>query len=198
MAIRNAVFQEAAVEKSWRGALSDDYVLTHAVRRAGYRVVFVPRCLVQTAGPVTLGEVFDWCHRQMAITRVYWPNLWRIAGGSQVAYCTFLGAAAVATLNGNLAAAILLTSVLLLGVASGQVRARAIQSLGQVWKERLHRYTSAYVLLVPAVGLLTAYGFIRSALSRRIEWRGKIYEMRSPSETILLHEHRTSTGGGCS
>ena len=39
MLVRREVFEEARVKDAWRGALSDDYALTHAVRRAGLRVV---------------------------------------------------------------------------------------------------------------------------------------------------------------
>ncbi len=188
MAIRAETFRRAGVEQAWQRALSDDYALTHAVRRAGYRVEFVPRCLVASAGEISLGETLRWTSRQISITRVYWRNLWRIGGGTQILHCVFLLAGAAATLAGDVTAAVLLGAVLLAGCTSGGVRARAIFLLGRPWRERLQGHRWVYVWMTPLVGFVTAYGFIRSAFSSRIHWRGKTYEMRSPTETIIVRE----------
>jgi hypothetical protein len=40
--------------------------------------------------------------------------------------------------------------------------------------------------MAPLAGLATFYGVTRALLSRRIEWRGTLYEMRSPNETVVL------------
>ncbi len=186
MAIRRRIFEEAKVEVAWRGALSDDYALTHAVRRAGYYVKFVPRAIVASHGRVKLRQLLRWCARQMAITRVYWPNLWRIGGGSQVAFVAFLITGSMAASSGHVEVAVLLSVVLLLSWLSGGIRARAVRLLLPEWSPELRRYDWAYVLLAPAASFITVYGFLSSALSRRIEWRGKTYEMLSPSDTLLL------------
>jgi cellulose synthase/poly-beta-1,6-N-acetylglucosamine synthase-like glycosyltransferase len=186
MAIRRKIFEEAKVEDAWRGALSDDYALTHAVRRAGYHVKFVPRSIVASRGRVKIKELLRWCARQMAITRVYWPNLWRIGGGSQVAFVVFLVGGSMAAASGNVGVTVLLSVVLLLSWLSGGIRARAVRFLLPRWSPQLRRYEWAYVLLAPVASFITVYAFLRSALSRRIEWRGKVYEMLSPSDTLLL------------
>ena len=185
MALRRETFFRAGVPEAWQGALSDDYALTHAVRRAGLRVEFVPSCLVASEGPVGLAEVLRWCGWQMAITRVYWPNLWRIAGASQVAFVAFLLVALVMALRGHVPAAVLLAVVLSLGAVTSDIRRRAIEQLAPRFEARLRSYRRLYPLLVPLAGLLTVYGFARSALSRRIVWRGKAYHMISPNETVL-------------
>lgn len=186
MALRRAVFDEAGVARAWQGALSDDYALTHAVRCAGYRVDFVPGCLVASEGKVGLREVLAWCSRQMAVTRVYWPKLWLLAGGSQVLYTGFLLAGSLALAAGDGLATTLVVAVLGLSFLTGGLRARAVRRLAPQWSERLRPHGWAYAFFSPLAGLLTVYGFLRSALSRRIEWRGKRYEMRSPTETIVL------------
>ena len=190
MAIRRDVFQAAEVTTFWQGALSDDYALTHAVRNAGYRVEFVASSIVPTYGPVGMMEVLHWCYRQMAITKVYWRNLWRIGGGSQILYVTFLVTGGVAAATGDKTALFLLSSVLVLSVLSGTIRARAIQGLAPKWERLLRGTTLFYALLVPLASFLTAYGFIRSILSQRIEWRGRIYEMHSPNDTVLIHRKK--------
>jgi len=38
-----------------------------------------------------------------------------------------------------------------------------------------------------ALTSLTAQAVLRALVSRRIEWRGRVYEMCSPSETVIVH-----------
>jgi cellulose synthase/poly-beta-1,6-N-acetylglucosamine synthase-like glycosyltransferase len=180
MAIRRDVFDRIGVAKAWQGALSDDYAMTHAVRRAGLRVEFVPSCLVGSRGDAGLREVLSWCARQIAITRVYWPAFFAVAAMTHLLYGAFL---AIALVQGRFA---LTALVLLPGILAGGLRAKAIAELAPQWRGTISRYFWAYALLVPAAGVLTLFGIARAVLSRRIEWRGKLYEMRSPTETRIL------------
>jgi ceramide glucosyltransferase len=180
MAIRREVFQRIGVAAAWEGALSDDYAMTHAVRRAGLRVEFVPSCLVGSRGGVGLRELFSWCARQIAITRVYWPALFAFAAVTHLIYGAFL---ALALVQGRFA---LLSIVLLPGIVGGGLRAKAIAELAPQWRDTISRYLWAYALLVPLAGTVTLLGILRALASRRIEWRGKLYEMRSPTETRIL------------
>jgi hypothetical protein len=186
MAIRRAVFEEAGVARAWQGALSDDYALTHAVRRAGYRVEFVPGCLVGSEGKAGFGEVAAWSFRQLAITRVYWPPLWLLAGGSQILYAGFLVAGGLAAAAADRLATVLLGVLLGAGFSAAGLRARAVEEIVPTGRDRLRAHRGALTLIAPLAGLLTVYAFVRSALTRRIEWRGKLYEMRSPTETLVL------------
>jgi cellulose synthase/poly-beta-1,6-N-acetylglucosamine synthase-like glycosyltransferase len=183
MALRREVFEKARVREAWSGALSDDYALTHAVRRAGLRVAFVAECLVGSTGSVGLGEALSWVARQISITRVYWPALFRLALVSTVSSTAFLVLAPV--VGGTLPLALLAT-VLALGCASGGLRAVALARLAPQWRGDVRRFLWAYVLMAPLAGLVTFYGVTRALLSRRIEWRGTRYEMRSPNETLVL------------
>jgi cellulose synthase/poly-beta-1,6-N-acetylglucosamine synthase-like glycosyltransferase len=180
MAIRRQTFERIGVRAAWQGALSDDLALTRAVRRAGLRVEFVPTCLVASRGEVGLGELVSWCGRQMAITRVYWPALFRVAAATHVIYGAFLALALYER------AFLLLLFVLAPGILGGGLRAAAISELAPSWREAIARHRWAYFLLVPAAGILTLVALGRALWSRRIEWRGKIYEMRSPTETANL------------
>lgn len=122
----------------------------------------------------------------MAITRVYWPNLWRLGGGSQVVFVLFLFGGSTAARSGDVGVAAILSLVLLLSFASGAIRAQAVRLLLPKWNDRLRRYHWTYVLLAPVTSFLTVYAFLASALSRRIHWRGRVYEMRSPTETVII------------
>jgi cellulose synthase/poly-beta-1,6-N-acetylglucosamine synthase-like glycosyltransferase len=183
MAIRAEVFERIGVAEAWKGTLSDDYALTHAVRSAGLEVVFVPGALVESRGNVGFLELCSWCARQIQITRVYWPSLFRVAAATNVLYCAFL---VLAPLEGSAAATILFGLVLLGSFWSGWIRAGAISDLVPRWRSDIRRNLWAYALLVPVGSLLTVQGALRAIASRRVAWRGKVYEMISPRETSIL------------
>ncbi len=184
MAIRKDVFERIGVAEAWWGALSDDYAMTHAVRRARLKVEFVPSCLVGSHGNVGLRELLSWCARQLAITRVYWPALFRVAAATHLVYGAFL---ALAVAQGAFG---LLAIVLLPGLIGGGLRVKGIAELAPQWRGAISRHLWAYVVLVPFAGVLTILGIVRALWSRRIEWRGKLYEMRSPTKTVILGDQR--------
>jgi hypothetical protein len=183
MAMRAEVFERARVREAWQGALSDDYALTHAVRRAGLLVAFVPDALVGSEGRVPLLSVLSWVARQISITRVYWPALFRLAALSSLCSAALL---VLAPLSGRALPLGLLLASLVVGSLAGGLRAVALGRLAPRWRPEVRRFFWAYVLLAPVAGLVTAMAVLRALSSRRIEWRGTRYEMRSPNETQVL------------
>src|ERR687888_2664999 len=64
--------------RAWCGAVSDDYAITNAAHREGTKIVFIPECLIPSYGECSWRELFEFTTRQITITRVYYPRLWRI------------------------------------------------------------------------------------------------------------------------
>jgi ceramide glucosyltransferase len=185
MAIRREVFDRIGVRTAWKGSLSDDYALTHAVREAGLRVEFVPDCLVASYGDVGLRELLSWTTRQIKITRVYWPALFRIAAANHLVHVGFLVLGGAAALAGSSMATLLLGTVLALSFANGAIRAKTLKRLTPGFRDTLARHFTSYALMTPLASFVTAQAVVRALISRRIEWRGKTYVMRSRHETIV-------------
>ena len=175
MAIRRDVFDRAGVRDAWSGALSDDYALTHAVRRSGLKVTFVPNCLVPSYGSVGIGELLSWVTRQIKITRVYWPAMFWVAAAHHGVYTTFL---VLGPWAGGRTALVLWVAVLFMGAWTGAARARRFP-----W---VRKHAWAYATMFPLASFLTFQAVLRALVSRRIEWRGRVYEMRSPRETVIV------------
>lgn len=76
MAMRKEVFEQIGLKQIWARALSDDFAVTYAVKKHGYRLLFVPACLVASHLSATWKEVFEFCRRQLLITRVSAPGTW--------------------------------------------------------------------------------------------------------------------------
>lgn len=76
MAMRRDLFKKIGLEQIWTRALSDDYAVTYAVKKHGYKLLFVPSCLVASHLSTTWKQVFEFCKRQLIITRVSAPGTW--------------------------------------------------------------------------------------------------------------------------
>ena len=194
-AIRRATFERLNVLDEWRGALSDDFALTRAVRRAGLLIKFVPRCLTASHGDGTAAELFEFTTRQLKITRVYAPHLWRVVLVSNLLFAVvFFGGLALvlARAAAGLAFALplaALAAIFVAGSAKAALRLRAV-SLALETDAPRSLSVAAHLALWPLASALFAWNALASAASRRITWRGIRYELKSPDETVVLDARR--------
>ena len=174
-AIRAEVFDRAGVLGAWKGAVSDDYALTAALRRAGFGIVFVPPCLVPSHGDCSWRELFEFTTRQIKITRVYAPRIWALGLTSYTLFnLTFLGLLAAGPLDPVRGSALGILFLLASVRAGFRLRGRPVA----------HRWF--YLVSPPAIALLYGFNFVASLLDRSIEWGGVRYTMLSPSRTRVL------------
>jgi cellulose synthase/poly-beta-1,6-N-acetylglucosamine synthase-like glycosyltransferase len=189
-AILRENFDGIGVKDRWQGALSDDYALTSAVRERGQRIKFVPQCLVTSQSEVTVKDLLEFTTRQMRITRVYSPSVWRLAcfshGLFNLAFWGGLLWLTVSLVTGtpDRLLAALLAGVFLFGAVTGAMRAFVAARLlpaghGIKWL--------AYLSLGPIVSMVYLFNVIASARTTRVVWRGISYDMVSPNETVILH-----------
>ncbi|HWW77905.1 MAG TPA: glycosyltransferase family 2 protein [Pyrinomonadaceae bacterium] len=191
-AVRRSTFEGLNVHVRWRGAASDDYVLTRTLQEAERAIRFVPACLTASLEDCTFGELVEFTTRQLKITRVYAPHLWRLVLVSNLLFVlVFFGglalAAARASLGLSFAWPLTLVSVIfLLGVWKSFFRLRAVALALEDRHERLRRGVWAHLLLWPLTAALFLYNALAAASSRRIVWRGIRYELKSPTETEII------------
>jgi ceramide glucosyltransferase len=191
-AIRRQRFQEVRVAEAWRGSVSDDYSLTNAVRDAGYNIEFVPECLVPSLGDMNAHGFFEFTTRQLIITRVYSPRLWKLAALGHLFYCAavFVGVGCwlSAILAGAPAMQFLTLTLLILGIAAirGVLRLVAVMDLLPEWRDTILAYAWAWTLLAPLVPFAYLYNSVVAAFCRQIRWRGIRYKLISSHQTQLL------------
>ena len=195
MAIRREVFESCAVRDHWKHALSDDLALSRAVKAGGRSIRFQPRCLSFSHEDATLGDLLGWSRRQLAVTRVYHPNLWRAAFATQLVYLVAVwggGAWARTSLNlygpdpRSVALAFLVVTILMAGAVKAWLRLRAVSvlfpeaALPRGWLLIPHTCWGALANLV------TVAAMVGSLATRNLRWRGITYRMVSPTETQVL------------
>ena len=186
-AIRRATFDKAKVRDFWQGTVSDDYRLSAAMNAAELGIRFVPGAMVATTGDCGGGDFLRWATRQLIITKAYRRNLW-LAGF--VAHVFYFGAMLLSVLMIIFGEApwglggLVLTVVP--GMGKGAMRGSVAYSMFPEREEWLDRFGWAYFWMVPVATWTWLYVFVASALTRRIEWRGYIYELVSAEKTRVI------------
>jgi ceramide glucosyltransferase len=191
-AIRRSVFDRLGIRERWQGSVSDDFTVTTVLKEAGLPIHFTPNCLVASVGDCSVHELFEFTTRQMKITRVYAPQLWKpLLLGSALFAIVFFGGILllVVRLIAELPYMFLLFVLLilfLLGAAKGFIRWRVIGLPLADYRKQLNRDLLAHVFLWPFASLLYLHNSIAAGFSRQIKWRGITYELKSPNEAVII------------
>ena len=180
-AIRRTTFMRLNVSERWRGSISDDFTLTHVLKEAKLPIHFTPLCLVASIGDCDFRELIDFTTRQIKLTRVYASHLWLpLLLGSSLFTIAFFGGLILIGFHPRVY--IFPFTIFALGAAKSVVRFRAVSSVLQTSNRDLF----AHIFLWPFASLLYLYNAIVAGFSRRIEWRGITYELKSPNEAVII------------
>ena len=191
-AIRCSTFERLNISERWRGSVSDDFVITSVLKEAKLPIHFTPSCLVPAIGDCDFHELFEFTTRQIKITRAYAPHLWKFVFlGSALFTLTFFAGSLLVLARASLGLSFiiplaLLCVIFLLGAAKGFVRWQAAMIPLAKYRRELWRDLAAQILLWPFASLLYLYNAIAAGLSRRIQWRGITYELKSPTEAVII------------
>jgi ceramide glucosyltransferase len=191
-AIRRETFNQRRVIDYWRGTVSDDFALTRALHEGDLPIKFVPQCLTASFEDCTFRELIEFTTRQLKITRAYASHLWRgVLIGSILFVLVFFGGIALVIVRALLglsfaAPLVLLLIILALGSIKSLSRLLAVSRVVSDQRIRSAGTTLAHLTLWPLASLLYLYNALAAAVSRRITWRGITYELKSPTETVIL------------
>jgi len=191
-AIRKSTFDELGIRERWRGSVSDDFTMTRVLQEAGRPVHFAPACLVASLDQCSGGELVEFTNRQLKITRVYSPHLWKpVLIGSLLFCAVFFGGLALVIIRSILGQpyVVPLTMILiiyLLGAAKAFIRLRAVSNALTKYRRDLSRSLPAHLLLWPIASALFLVNAIVAGFSRRIAWRGITYDLKSPTEAVII------------
>lgn len=193
-AMRREVFNRISMRDKWKGTLSDDFAVTRALQAAGLDIVHMPQALTATLENCTLHELIEFTTRQMKITRVYMPHLWLMSFFGSALFCGVMVTAfliVVLSRENTLAVwAALATLVLVSAFSIGKswLRLNAVRLALPHYERELDRQfftQNTLWLLSPALFL---YDSLLALLSRRMVWRGTRYELKSPTETVIIRD----------
>lgn len=191
-AIRRSTFKKLQIAERWRGTVSDDFTMTRVLQEAKLPIHFVPACLLPSLDACGAGDLLEFTNRQLKITRVYAPQLWKpLLVGSLLFTLVFFGGLgliltwAISRLSYAAPLAIL-ALIYALGAAKGYIRLKAVSIPLASYRSQLHRSSLPHLILWPCASALFLWNAIAAAFSRRIEWRGITYELKSATETVII------------
>ena len=191
-AIRRSLFEQLDVSARWRGTVSDDFTLTNVIKEARLPIHFTPNCLVASVGDCGLRELFGFTTRQIQITRVYASHLWLpLLLGSSLFAIVFFGGILLLIVRIALGLPYVVLLLVLcflfaLGSIKSFIRWRVINIPLARYRKELVRDLPAHLLLWPVASLLYLYNATVAGFSRRINWRGITYELKSPTEAVII------------
>ncbi len=196
MAIRVDVFREIGLDKIWPKTISDDLSLSHAVKKAGKKVEFIPACIVASYESTTWPKLFEFAHRQFLITRVTAPRTWWFGFLSSLYSILGLWAGSAfaiyaAVKSSSIDYQLLIILAVPVSFFAGQLsstilRQKMISRLLEKDWPKLKLACAADILFFWLWSLLLLFFIISSAFGRTICWRGIRYKLLGPSETIIV------------
>ncbi len=145
-----------------------------------------------SVGAASLRELSEFTTRQLKITRAYAVHLWKaVLIGGAIFVMTLVGGIAVivwrAAIGLSFATPLfLLLLIFALGAMKSHLRLRAVSIAISDRRLRSLSTTLAHATLWPLASLLYLYNALAAAFSRQIEWRGITYELKSPTETVII------------
>ncbi len=204
MAIRRRDFFGYGLAKLWQHALSDDFVLSHCVKKMAKRKIqFVAQCLVASEANFNWASLFEFAVRQYRITKVCAPIIWitavcgallYVAAFTFTLYKTIYGFIRPAVFQGHehLIQTCMFTMLYGLSILRGWFLIKGGQRL---FPEQAPAIRSAIwwaTLGIPWCFVVNLLALLGSAVGRTVVWRGVAYEMVSRTKTIVQRPH----GGG--
>ena len=192
MAIRRDTFERLNIREKWLGTLSDDFAVTRAMNEANLPIVFVPQALTASIEDCTFGEMLEFTTRQMKITRVYAAKLWVMSFiGSGLFSAVMIAGFLIAILSRQndiavFAAVFTLLLVTAFSIGKSWLRLEAVRLVLIKYENELRKQfltQNTLWLLTPAIFF---YNSIAAWCSRRMTWRGTVYELKSPTETVII------------
>jgi hypothetical protein len=174
----------------WSKALSEDSLLTREVYQARRKVAFVSQCMIPSHEDCSWREGFDFMRRQSLVARVYarrmWLAGWALCLGYLVPLIVTAAAALWLLLGGRAGCYFVLGAVGLLYSLELAVGAQRRKTAKQIlpdcdFSKTRWMDTFGQVWVVVA----TLWALICSWRSRRMLWRGRVYTLISPQETLV-------------
>lgn len=190
MAIRREIFEKLNMHEKWRGVLSDDFAMTRAMNEANLPIYHVPQSLTASVENCTFAQMLEFTTRQMKITRVYGTKFWVMSFiGSGLFNLVML--TSFLLLIFDILFWFPLTTILLVSIFSigkSWLRLNAVKLILKDYERELSRQFWMQNTLWLFAPPLFFYNCVCALLSRKIVWRGIKYELKSPTETVIISQ----------
>ena len=173
-AIKKSVFEKLDIESKWKTGFSDDLILTNTIKKAGYKIKFVPKCIVESPSEESIRSFIRWGTRQLTWVRWYYPLIWTpsVIGITGMKVATCLGF--ILLIFGFTIPGLLMISTIFFEIICGWQAHLTVKKIMYYPKKRFGSSFS-YAMLMPVVFFILAYNNLGSCFKREIKWGGRSY-----------------------
>ncbi len=191
-AISREKFESLQVREGWRGTVSDDFTITRVLQKARLPIHFVPECMVASPGDCSFKELIEFSNRQLKITRTYAPHLWKLVFASSFLFSlVFFGGISLVLLRAMRGLpvrlpVIFLCLIFVLGALKSAIRWWAVSIPLRELRTQARGHLPAHIFLWPLASFLYFCNAVAATFSRVITWRGITYELKSPTEAVII------------
>ena len=176
-AIKKKLFDKLKIEEEWKKGFSDDLILTNTVKKAGYKIKFLPECISESPVDGNIWSFIKWGTRQLTWVRWYYPSIvvWMISviGTVALKIATIFGFVLMAT--GYIIPGLLMVSTIFFEIISGWMAHSSFRKNMRYDKGRFGSSFS-YAMMMPIVFFVIAYNNLASLFITEIKWGGRIYK----------------------
>jgi len=173
-AIKKTLFEKLKIESKWRTGFSDDMILTEAVKKAGYIIKLVPRCIVESPAETDIKKFLKWGTQQFTWVRWYNPFIWFFSFCGMLLLQVLIILGFILIITGFTIPGILMISTIFFEMIYGLTGFLVLRRLMCYPREKFGMITP-YIFLMPIVWILFAYNLFLSGVKQEIEWGGKYY-----------------------
>ncbi|MBC1224093.1 glycosyltransferase family 2 protein [Nostoc sp. UCD121] len=200
MAMKLSNLRQAQLLDIWTQSLSVDAPVHKALQSIGLKVKFVPTVMMINREDCDLAQCFRFITRQLIMPRLYHPK-WMVfvlqVFVPSLALVVAMGMMLISLVRGNFAAAalfgggfvgyILVMALLITHLEQG-VR-QMLWEHSKLMKYFSFRFLVKVLLVVPLAQLISTLATALTMSKQNVEWRGVVYQVKSPYEILLTEYH---------
>jgi cellulose synthase/poly-beta-1,6-N-acetylglucosamine synthase-like glycosyltransferase len=176
-AIKKTFFEKLKIESKWRKGFSDDLILTEAVRKAGYGIKFVPKCIVESPEETDIKRFLLWGTQQFIWVRWYYPLIYFFGFFAALLLQIFIFLGSILLIIGITIPGILMISTAFFEMIYGLTGILVLRRLMNYPKEKFGKILP-YAILMPIVFILFTYNLLLSGVKQEIKWGGRYYRKK--------------------
>ena len=199
-AIKRRVLDEVDLLQCWQKSLSEDVLIYGRIKRAGYKMAFVPLSVMINRETCSVLSFVQWLSRQVLLGRLYhfgWPLFLTCGLGATLVLLTAVAFTVYSIATNQLAAAAWVGGALLVQFVSVAaillLLERATRRIVRWRDEDMDWLTSIalwkMLIAIPLTQFVFTVALLKAAVMRQVEWRGVTYKIHGPWN-IHLVEYR--------
>jgi len=188
-AIRKETIKKLNIIKKWSRAISEDAIITEAIRKTGMRIKFMPQCITHSRMSYRFSHPLEFTTRQLTLVKLYDRKIWNIAlllylfERIMVILGIILLYLFLTTSNPLFALeSFLMLWPIVFGLLKASIEHRNLEKLIKGKTGSRLKYIIADFF---AQWLMT-YNLLRSWKKNTLRWRGRTYRIKLPYEIEVI------------